>query len=143
MFDKIMIPVDLQHIEKLGRSLEIAATLAKEWDATVHYVTVAGRVPNRAAKTPEEHARQLEKFAAEQGEKHGIRTSSLTKDSTDVTIELEKKLLEAADDIGADLIVTASHVPGISDKLHLIPSRSGELAGKAKCSVFVLRGDVM
>ncbi len=143
MFDKIMIPVDLQHVEKLERSLEIAATLAKEWNATVYYVTVAGRVPNRAAKSPEEHAKHLETFAAEQGEKFGISTASLTKDSTDVTIELEKKLLEAAEEIGADLIVTASHVPGISDKLHLIPSHSGELASKARCSVFVLRGEVM
>ncbi len=139
MFDKIMIPVDLQHIEKLERSLDIVATLARQWDATVYYVTVAGRVPNRAAKSPEEHAKHLEQFAAEQGEKHGISTASLIKDSTDVTIELEKKLLEAADEIDADLIVTASHVPGISDKLHLIPSHSGELASKAKCSVFVLR----
>ncbi len=139
MFDKIMIPVDLQHIEKLERSLDIVATLARQWDATVYYVTVAGRVPNRAAKSPEEHAKHLEQFAAEQGEKHGISTASLIKDSTDVTIELEKKLLEAADEIDADLIVTASNVPGISDKLHLIPSHSGELASKAKCSVFVLR----
>ncbi|QOC21751.1 universal stress protein [Wenzhouxiangella sp. AB-CW3] len=143
MFEKIMVPVDLQHVDKLERSLEIAATLAKKWHATLHFVTVAGRVPNRAAKTPEEHARNLAKFAEEQGEKHGVPTASLTKDSTDVTVELEKKLLEAADDIGADLIVTASHVPGVADKLHLIPSHSGELASKAKCSVFVLRGDVM
>lgn len=143
MFDKIMIPVDLQHIEKLERSLEIAATLAKQWDATVYYVTVAGRVPNRAAKSPEEHARNLEKFAAAQGEKYGILTSSLTKDSTDVAIELDKKLLEASEEIDADLIVTASHIPGVPDKLHLITSNSAELARKAKCSVFVLRGSVM
>lgn len=139
MFKKIMIPVDLQHIEKLEKSLEIAAKLAKQWDATVHYVTVAGRVPNRAAKTPEELARNLEDFARDQGEKFGIQTDSKTMDSTDVVVELDDKLLEAEKEIGADLIIMASHIPGVPDKLHLISSNAGDIAKKADTSVFIVR----
>ncbi|MFO8152091.1 universal stress protein [Thioalkalivibrio sp.] len=139
MFDKIMIPVDLKHIDGMQKSLEVTAGLAKQYDATVHYVTVAGRVPNRAARTPEELARHLADFARQQGEEYGIKTDSRTMDSTDVTIELDDKLVQAQKEIGADLVVMASHIPGVADRLHLISSNAGELAQRLPVSVFILR----
>lgn len=139
MFDKIMIPVDLKHVDGMQKSLEAAARLAKQYDATLYYVTVAGRVPNRAAKTPEELAHRLDDFARQQGEKYDIRTDSRTMDSTDVAIELDDKLIQAQKEIGADLVVMASHIPGVADRLHLISSNAGELAQRLPVSVFILR----
>ena len=139
MYQKIMVPVDLKYIEKLEKTLDLAADLAKLHGATVHYVTVAGRVPNRAARSPEELESNLEAFAREQGESRGISTSSKTMHSTDVTIELDDKLVQAQKDIGADLVVMASHIPGVSDRLHLISSNASDLARKIDCSIFIVR----
>ena len=139
MFGKIMIPVDLQHVEKIELSLKIAAELAERYDAVLYYVGVAGRVPSRAARSPEQFERELRAFAEAQGEKFGIRTDSKTMHSTDVPVELIDRLLEAQEEIGADLIVMASHVPGVPDRLHLIPSNSAKVVRRANCSVFVVR----
>ena len=40
---------------------------------------------------------------------------------------------------GADLVVMQSHVPGLMD--YIWPSNGGKVAGHAKCSVLVVRGD--
>lgn len=139
MFEKIMIPVDLEHTDKLQNSLEIAARMAREYDATVYYVTVSGSLANRAARTPEEMARHLADFAREQGEKYGIRTDSKLMHSNDVAVELDDKLAQAQKELDANLVVMASHIPGVADRLHLISSNAGELARRLPVSVFVLR----
>lgn len=139
MYKKIMVPVDLEHIEKIEKALDGAAELAKSYDLPVCYVAVMGRVPNRVAPSPEKFEAELNMFAREQGDKHGITTECKAVPSVDVPVELDDKLLEAIDDVGADLVVMASHIPGVADKLHLISSNAAYMVKHSEVSIFVVR----
>jgi len=56
----------------------------------------------------------------------------------DPATEIDDALLEAAEEIGADLIVMQSHVPGLME--YVWPSNGGKVAEHAKCSVLLVRG---
>ncbi|MEX1197507.1 MAG: universal stress protein [Pseudohongiellaceae bacterium] len=139
MYRRIMVPVDLEHVDHMEKALHGAAELATSYSVPVCYVAVAGRAPNEVAATPEQFARALEQFARDQADAHGIETSSLTMSSVDVPAELDHKLLEAIRTTGSDLVVMASHSPGVSDRLHLIGSNAAWLVRHTDVSVFVVR----
>ncbi|MDT8450444.1 MAG: universal stress protein [Wenzhouxiangellaceae bacterium] len=139
MYSKIMVPVDLQHIEKIDKSLQCAAELAGIWDSVVCYVAVTGRVPNRVAPSPEKFEVEMNMFAHEQRDRFGIETEYKVVSSVDVPVELDDKILGAIDEIGADLVVMASHVPGVPDRLHLMSSNAAHIVRHADVSVFVVR----
>jgi len=46
--------------------------------------------------------------------------------------------LHTIDEIGADLVVMQSHLPGLVD--YVWPSNGGKIAGHSRASVFVVRG---
>ena len=139
MYKKIMVPVDLEHVDKIEKALHAAAELAKSYQAPVCYVAVATQEPNRVASSPKEFEAELNRFAAEQGAKYSIESSAFTIASVDVTAELDHKLLQAIDDVEADLVVMASHIPGIADHLHLLPSNAANIVKHTRASVFVVR----
>ncbi|NDV00734.1 universal stress protein [Pseudoroseicyclus tamaricis] len=139
MFTHIMVPVDLAHTGALERALAVSADLAKQHGATVTYVAVHAATPGAVAHTPEEFSEKLAAFAAGQGSAHGVTAQSHDVVSHDPSVDLDDKLMAAADEIGADLIVMASHVPGLAD--HLWPSNGGKIARHFKRSVFVVRGE--
>lgn len=55
----------------------------------------------------------------------------------DVAVDLGNVLIKAAEDMGVDLIVMASHIPGLLE--HIFASNAGYVASHAKCSVYVVR----
>ena len=57
--------------------------------------------------------------------------------SHDPAADLDHRLIAAGREIGADLIVMASHLPGLPE--HLFASNAGAVASHAKVSVFVVR----
>ncbi|NDR57870.1 universal stress protein [Aliiruegeria sabulilitoris] len=137
MFSKIMVPVDLAHQDKLTKSLECAAELARHFDIPVVYAGVTGTAPGVTGHTPEEFTRHLAEFAAAQGESAGISTAHHAIISHDPRVELDAKLVRAAEEIGADLIVLEGHVPNVLD--HFLPSDGGIVAKLAKATVMVVR----
>ncbi|MGM0633673.1 MAG: universal stress protein [Pseudomonadota bacterium] len=139
MYRKIMVPVDLEHVDNMEKALHGAAELATSYSVPVCYVAVAGRAPNEVAANPEQFEKAMRDFARKQGERHGIETESLTLSSVDVPAELDHKLLEGLRQTGADLVVMASHVPGVSDRLHLIGSNAAWLVRHSDVSIFVVR----
>jgi len=139
MYSKIMVPVDLAHEDKLTKSLNTAITMAQQHKATICYVAVSATAPTSAAHSTAELAEKLKRFADEQGELHGIDTTSKVVETADPSVELDRRLLEAIDECNADLVVMASHVPGVADRLHLMSSNGGDIARRAKVSVFVVR----
>lgn len=139
MYQKIMVPIDMQHVDKMEKALQTAADLANHYGAKLCYVAVSGKVPNRVAPTPEKFAEKLQEYATEQGNKLGLDIQAKAISSVDVTIELDDKLLEAAKDIGADLVVMASHIPGVPDRLHLISSNAAYIVRHSDISVFVVK----
>jgi nucleotide-binding universal stress UspA family protein len=139
MYRKILVPVDLTHKEKLSKALDTAVDIAKHYNATLCYVAVTNATPSSVAHNPEELAEKLDAFAQEQGKSHGIETDSKVLLTADTAVELDDRLLEAIKDTGADLVVMASHPPGIGDRLHILHSNGANIVKHSDISVFIIR----
>ena len=137
MFKQIMAPVDLAHVEGLARALDCAADLAKHYRVPIAYVGVTSTAPGKLGHTPEEFSQKLQAFTEGQIEKHGVEATSHTQIAHDPPTEVDDALMRAIDATGADLVIMASHVPGVID--YIWPSNGGKLAEHAKCSVMVVR----
>lgn len=137
MFRKIMVPIDLTHIDKQSRALSCAAELAKTFSAPVVYAGVTSELPGALAHSPKEYAAKLDAFASEQAEKYGIETAGHCIVGHDVAVDLDRLLLHAIPEVGADLVVMASHIPHRSD--YIWPSNGGRVATHADVSVMVVR----
>lgn len=137
MFNRIMVPVDLAHVDKLERALRCASDLAQHYSATLVYVGVAAATPGSVAHTPQEFAQKMADFASEQGQSRGVAAEGLALTSHDPATDLDPTLLAAIDETGADLVVMASHVPNLTD--YIWPSNGGTVAKRARVSVMVVR----
>lgn len=137
MFTQIMVPVDLAHADRIGKALTAAAELARLWRIPVCYVGVTAETPGPVAHNPREFAEKLEAFGRAQADSHGQRTSTKAYASHDPAADIDQTLKRAVEETGADLVVMASHEPGLMD--HFWPSHGGRLAEQAKCSVLVVR----
>ncbi|WP_432470999.1 universal stress protein [Amphritea sp. HPY] len=137
-YQKIMVPVDLVHIDHLGKALTTVADLARMYQIPVCYVGVSSALPSEIAHNPDEFANQLELFAQQQADKHGLpEVTSWAVISHDPAVDLDAKLMQTATELGADLIVMASHVPGLIE--YVFSSNAGYVASHASVSVFVVR----
>jgi nucleotide-binding universal stress UspA family protein len=137
MFKRIMAPVDLAHVERLGAALDCAAGLANFYDVPITYVGVTSPHPSKLAHNPKEFGEKLAAFAEAEAAKHGVEASAHTAIAHDPTTEVDDALMRAIGETGSDLVVMASHVPNVMD--HIWPSNGGKLAEHAKCSVMVVR----
>jgi len=137
MFRKIMMPIDLAHADKLEKARTAGADLAKHYKVPVCYVAVAASTPGSLGHNPAEFAEKLEAFGKGEAERFGITTEVKAITSHDPTIDLDKTLLTAIDQTGSDVVVMASHIPNIADRLW--PSNGGTIASRSKASVFVVR----
>jgi nucleotide-binding universal stress UspA family protein len=137
MYTKIMVPVDLAHVERLNKALTTAADLSKHYGIPVCYVGVTTSAPGQVAHTPAEFARKLEQFGKAEAERHGLQAATSAYVSHDPTIDLDATLMKAIKETGADLVVMASHVPGLPE--HIFASNAGYVASYATVSVLVVR----
>ena len=137
MLKRIMAPVDLAHVEKLGAALDCAADLANHYGVPVVYVGVTSSQPSEVAHNPDEFAQKLGNFAQGEAARHGVKASAYATIAHDPTLEVDDALMRAISETGSDLVVMASHVPNVID--HIWPSNGGKLAKYAKCSVMVVR----
>lgn len=137
MYKSILVPIDLEHVDRLDKALETAADLSKHYRIPVCYVGVTASVPGAVAHSPEEYAGKLEAFGKAQAGRHGIEAATRMYVSHDPARDLDSTLMQAVDDLGADLVVMASHVPGVPE--HVFATNAGYLANHAKVSVFVIR----
>lgn len=137
MFKNIMMPVDLAHVEKLERAMNVAADLGKHYGASLTFVGVTANTPGSVAHTPEEFAGKLAGLAAAQGEIHGVETSSHMVVSHDPAVEIDDALIGARKELGADLVVMATHLPNMGDMF--LPSHGGEFARHSQASVLLVR----
>ncbi|TQE98546.1 MAG: universal stress protein [Spiribacter salinus] len=137
MFKKMLVPVDLAHIDGLQRALTTASDLGKHYETEICYISVTSSAPGSVARTPEEYQEKLEKFAHEQARTHGQRVSARVVVSIDPAVELDDKLIEAIEDVGADLVVMATHHHGRHDII--MPSNGSEVAKHTNASIFLVR----
>ena len=137
MYKTIIIPVDLEHKGQLDKALATGADLAKHYKAELYAVGVTGTAPGRVAHNPDEYAEKLAAFAADQSIIQGIEVKPMAMTSNDPAVDVDDTIQQAATELGADLVVMASHVPGFAD--YIFASRAGYLASHSDLSVFVVR----
>lgn len=137
MYSRIMVPVDLAHIERLEKALATAADLAKHYGIPVCYVGVTAATAGPVAHNPKEYAQRLEQFGRQEAGRRGIDGSVRAYTSHDPAVDLDTTLIGAIHETGADLVVMASHVPGAAE--HIFASNAGYLASHADVSVLVVR----
>ena len=134
MFETILVPVDLSHPEEGSKALGIARQLGGG-QARIIALYVEGDIPKFIADKIPEGVREeniatarvdLSSRADEVGAESEIRSG---RPST--------VILEYAKEIGADLIVIASHRPGLQD--YLLGSTAARVVRHAECTVLVER----
>lgn len=138
MYNKIMVPVDLAHVDRLEKALKTAADLSKIYDIPVCYVGVTSSAPSSVAHTPSEFAEMVDEFGREQAEKYGLNNvTAVAYSIPDPAVDLDATLIKAEKENGVDLVVMASHVPGMAD--HIFASNAAYVAKYSKVSVLVVR----
>lgn len=137
MFNNIMVPVDLAHIEVLESSLGVVADMAKHYDASITYVGVTSNAPNSVARTPEEYHQKLEAFAQKRHDVHGQPVTAKVYTSTDPIANIDDILVESIDELDIDLVIMATHLPRHLDIV--MPSHGGKVATHTDASVFLVR----
>ena len=137
MYGKIMVPVDLAQVERLEKAIATAADLAKHYGIPICFVGVTAEAPTEVAHSPQEFGEKLARFAAEESGRRGLEIGAAAYASHDPAVDLDARLIAAAGEQGADLIVMASHLPGLPE--HVFASNAGAVASHAGVSVFVVR----
>lgn len=137
MFTRIMVPVDLRHLDKLKRALDVSAQLSKANNAPIVYVAVTSNTPSELAHNPAEFAAKVRQFANDTASAYGIESDIHVIASHDPTTDVDDALLRAVRDTGSDLVVMASHKPGLAE--YFWPSNGGKVASHSDASVLVVR----
>lgn len=138
MFKHIIVAVDLAHGEA-GKALLAKAGKLVDPDGTIRILHVLEEVPSYiAAELP----RDLNERRAAEAKVEMKLLAETASGGAKVEIETRHgaaagQILEAADDHGADLIMIASHRPGLSD--YFIGSTAARVVRHAQCSVLILR----
>lgn len=138
MQNRILVPVDLENVDKLKKALDISAKMAKDSGATLVYVGVVDAVPTTTARAEGERlADRLRAFAEDQARAYGVETAERVALRGDLHLNVGPDLIKAAEEAECDLIVMASHLPGLKD--HFLSSNAGYVASHAPMSVYVVR----
>lgn len=137
MFTHIMAPVDLAHLERLGRALNVTVAEARHHNCPVTFVSVSAAAPSALAHNPKEFADKLERFTADMVAEHGIDARAHPIITHDPVTDVDDALLHAVGEIGADLVVMGSHKPGVKE--YFWPSNGGKLASHSTASVLLVR----
>lgn len=137
MFNNIMVPVDLAHLETLEPALDVVADMAKQYDARITYVGITANTPTSVARTPQEYEQKLDAFAQERHKVHGQPVSIKVYSSTDPVANVDDLLVKAIEETGVDLVMMATHLPRHLDIV--MPSHGGKVATHTDASVFLIR----
>ncbi len=140
MFSKIVVPVDPAEPKFSTPSIESAVNFAKQYDSKIWLVCVLQVLPGLVAeylppdyeKTATANAKKkLEEMAAAYGLPEGT-VRVLVRNGG-----VYHEVLDAVDEVGADLIIMNSHRPGMST--YLLGSNAAKVVRHATCSVLVIR----
>ena len=141
MYKNILLPVDLAHESSWRRALPAAIDYCKASGARLHVISVLPDFgsPMVASYFPENFEEQARQDAAgrlrvfiEEQEPDVITAKFIIAEG-----KAYQEILAAANQLGVDLIVMASHHPGLGD--YLIGSHAERVVRHAKQSVLVVR----
>jgi len=136
MYKNIVVAVDLSHGEA-GKALMAKAINLLDQGGVIHLLHVLEDVPSYiAAELPRDLGDRRQAEAK-------VELAVLIEDNG-VSVETEvrtgaaaSQILQSSEDNGADLIMIASHRPGLSD--YFIGSTAARVVRHAQCSVLISR----
>jgi len=140
MFKNILVAVDLEHDAPVDDLLRIASDIANTYGAQVHLLNVIGAAPavvsqflpeNYENMVSEKIEKDLAVLAAKVDLAEGAAASSVRFGG------VYQEILAHAANIGADLIIVASHKPNVGD--YLLGSTAARIVRHASCSTLVVR----
>lgn len=133
MYKNILVPVALDHDRDVAAALGIARSLAAA-DAKITALNVIELLPSYATEyLPPDLSVQREQSTATE-----IKT--IVGEGTDVVVvhgHSGRTILDYADDHDVDLIVIASHRPGLQD--YFLGSTAARVVRHAQCAVHIVR----
>ena len=141
MFKKILVPVDLGQKSSWEKALPVAVSLAQKDDAELLVMTVIPDFGSALVGSffPADHSEKAQAEArveldrlVEREMPGEVRVSTLVGFGT-----IYKRILKAAGDGNADLIVLSSHRPEMQD--YLLGPNAARVVRHAQQSVFVVR----
>ena len=141
MFKDILLPVDLGNAVSQRKAVETAVHLAKTAKAQLHVMTV---VPDFGLSI-------VGSFFPEGYEKHALDEASkklhdFVKAEIPKSVKVQhivghgtiyEEILRAANELGCDVIILASHRPELKD--YLLGPNAARVARHAACSVMIVR----
>ena len=136
MYKTILVPIEMAHVAEGKANIDLAAQHAAE-GAKIILLNVVEDIPNWAAV--ELPAGLLEQsIESAQSELKAIATAAGLKMEVAVrTGHSYNTILDVAKEKDADLIIIASHRPGLQD--YFLGSTAAKVVRHASCSVLVVR----
>ena len=136
MFKNILVPIDMGHVVE-GKSIIDAAIEHAAEGAKITLLNVVEDIPNWAAiNLPADIIDNS--LQASRDELQAIANASGRKMEVEIrTGHSYNTILDVAEEKDADLIIVASHRPGLQD--YLLGSTAAKVVRHAKCSILVIR----
>ena len=137
MYDTILVPVDMAHVEKAEAMINAAKTQTNE-GARIILLNVIDAVPNWA----EVYIPDSDILADQKKLAHDELVTVASDNGIEADIEVRvgysyNTILEVAEKDNAELIIIGSHRPGYGD--YFLGSTAAKVVRHAKCSVYVVR----
>ena len=136
MYQSILVPVEMSNAENSQATIDLCKSIGGD-NVKITLLHVFEEIPKWAATnlpkdimnaSVQSATDELNKIAGEQG------------DNVQAEIRVGhayKTILDTAEEIGADLIIVASHQPGLQD--YFLGSTAAKVVRHARCSVLVMR----
>ena len=137
MFSIIMVPVDLAHESTQATAVQVAADIGKLYKANVFLIGVTSSAPSSVAHNEQEFNENLAIYAESKSAEHDLQFDHMAVHKNDPAVELDDALTDACEEMNADLVVMASHVPGFMD--HFFKSNASRLVTHTAISVIIVR----
>lgn len=137
MFKTILIPIDMAHVAAGKTNIDVALQQAADSGARIILLNIVEEIPGwAAAELPADLLKQSRQRA--QDDLQTIANAS----GNDLEVLVRsgnpyKSILEVAGEEGVDLIIIASHRPGLQD--YFLGSTAAKVVRHANCSVLVMR----
>jgi len=136
MYKTILVPVDIANIDKGKAMIDFAMEHASQGTQFI-LLNVVEEIPNWAAAA-------LPQGVLEKSHQTSVEEMNAIAKASGIDIEVEvrmghayKTILEVAEEKAVDLIIIASHRPGLQD--YFLGSTAAKVVRHAKCSVLVTR----
>jgi nucleotide-binding universal stress UspA family protein len=136
MFNNIIVPIDLTHTERADAMIKAAKHMGGP-DAKITVINVFDEIPGYvAAELPADTIENSKKMARDRLQEV-VTSMDLKAEAVIRSGQPARCILDLAEDNDADLIIIASHKPGLQD--YLLGSTAARVVRHAKCPVLVLR----